>query len=145
MDYDELMRQIKSAFADMRPPSEDNIICHECEECLALREDVRGRTPDELSDSWIDHNFDQLPLFSDEAKRFYYPAFLRVAALKPDSLVSQFVLYSLSDDFRMQPSGGYSHEQKQAIRAFIGYIETRVDEIYQEDVAKAKGLWRSGI
>ncbi len=143
MEYDELMQQIKTAFADAPAPAEDGIICHECEECLALRNDVRGHTPDQLSDSWVERSFDQLPLFSDDAKRFYFPAFLRVAALKPDSLVARFVLYSLSDDFRMQPSGGYSPKQKQAIQNFLGYIETRLDENDHEYVAKAKELWQS--
>ena len=143
MEYDALMRQIKSAFADAPAPAEENVICHECEECFALRDDVRGRAPDELSDSWVEQSFDQLPLFSDDAKRFYFPAFLRVAALKPDSLVTQFVLYSLSGGFRMQPNGGYSPQQKQAIRDFLEYTETRVDEFDQEYVAKAKILWQT--
>ena len=42
MEYNELMQQIKNAFADAPAPAEDNIICHECEECFALRDDVRG-------------------------------------------------------------------------------------------------------
>ena len=143
MEYDELMQQIKSAFADAPAPAEDNIVCHECEECSALLDDVRGHTPDELSDSWVEQSFDQLPFFSDDAKRFYFPAFLRFAALKPDSLVTQFALYALSDSFRMQPSGGYSPQQKQAIRDFLGFIETRVDEFDQEYVTKAKALWQT--
>jgi len=145
MEYAELMQQIKSAFADAPAPSEDNIVCHECDECFSLRDDVRGRTPDELSDSWIEQSFDQLPFFSDDAKRFYLPAFLRFAALRPDSLVTQFALYSLSDGFRMQPSGGYSSPQKQAIRDFLGYTETHVDESGQEYVTKAKALWQTVV
>jgi hypothetical protein len=143
MECDELIQEIKSAFADAPAPSDGSIICHECEECFALRDDVRGRTPDELSDSWVEQSFDQLPFFSDDAKRYYFPAFLRVAALKPDSLVTQFALFSLSDEFRMQPSGGYSPQQKQAIRDFLGYIETRVDEFDQKYVTKAKALWKT--
>ena len=137
------MQQIKSAVATAPAPEDDNIICHECEECFVLRDGVRGRTADELSDSWVEENFDQLPLFSDDAKRFYFPAYFRVAALKPDSLVAQFVLYSLSSDFRLQPSDGYSPQQMQAIRDFLEYIETRIDELDKEDVAKAKALWQS--
>jgi len=143
MEYDELMQQIKSAFADAPVPTEDNIICHGCEECFALRDAVRGHTPDELSDSWIEQSFDQLPFLSDNAKRFYFPAFFRVAALKPESLVAQFVLYSLSDGFRMQPSGGYSSQQKQAIHDFLVYVERSVDEHDQEYVTKAKALWQT--
>src|SRR6478752_2718083 len=91
MDYDELMRHIRAAFADAPPPADDNIVCHDCDECRALYNDVRGHTPDELSDSWVEKSFDQLVFFSDDAKRYYLPAFLRVGALKPDSTVAQFV------------------------------------------------------
>ena len=143
MEYNELMRRIKSAFVDTPAPAENNIVCHDCDECLALRDDVSGHTPDELLDSWVERSFDQLPFFSDDAKRYYFPAFLRVAALKPDSLVAQFVLYSLSDEFRMQPSGGYSPQQKQAIRDCLNYMEPLVDDYDREYVAKANVLWQS--
>jgi hypothetical protein len=144
MEYDELLRQIKSAFADAPAPSDDNIVCHECEECLALREDVHGHTPDELPDSWIERSFDQLPFFSDDAKRFYLPAFLRVGALKPDSLVAQFLLYALSDEFRMHPSGGYSPQQKQAIRDYLEYAGQGLEDLDREYLEAAKALWQAG-
>ena len=83
----------------------------------------------------------QLPFFSDDAKRYYLPAFLRVAARKPDSLVAQFVLYSLSDDLRMDPIGGYSEQQKQAIREYLAYMEPHLDEYDSQDFAKAIALW----
>ena len=143
MDYDELMKHITAAFTDAPPPAPDNIVCHDCEECAALLSDVRGRTPAELPDTWIEKSFDQLPFFSDDAKRYYLPAFLRVAARKPDSLVAQFILYSLSDDFRMQPSGGYSERQKQAFRDYLSFIEPQVDEFEEEYFAKAKALWHA--
>ena len=142
MDYDQLMQQIKSAFTDAPAPADDNIVCHECEECLALRNNVRGRTPDELSDSWVEQSFDQLPFFSDDAKRYFLPAFLRVAALKPDSLVADFVLYALSDEFRMQPMGGYTPQQKQAIRDFLKFIEPSADDDGREYVSRANALWQ---
>ena len=143
MEYDELMQQINSAFADAPAPAEDNIVCHECEECFALRDDVGGKIPDDLSDDWVERSFDQLPLLSDEAKRFYFPAFFRVAALKPDSLVTQFTLFSLSDDFRMQPDGGYSPQQKQAIRNLLAFLKPRVGDSEREYVEKAETLWQS--
>ena len=144
MGYDELLRQIESAFADTPAPSDDNIVCHECEECRALRDDVRGHTPDELPDSWIERSFDQLPFFSDDAKRFYLPAFLRVGALKPDSLVAQFLLYALSDEFRMHPSGGYSPQQKQAIRNYLEYAGQGLEDLDREYLEAAKALWQAG-
>ena len=143
MDYDDLMQHIRTAFADAPPPSDDNIVCHDCEECRALYSDVRGHTHDELSDSWVEKSFDQLPLLSDDAKRYYLPAFLRVGALKPASTVAQFVLYSLSDEFRMQPSGGYSPRQQQAIGDYLGYVEHGVSEFEKDFFAKARALWHT--
>src|SRR4051812_12473254 len=135
------MRHIRAAFADAPPPSDDNIVCHACEECDALLSDVRGHTPDELPDPWVERSFDQLPFFSDDAKRYYLPAFLRVAAGKPDSLVAQFILYSLSNDFRMHPTGGYSEPQKQAIRDYLAYMQPHSDKWDSDDFAKAVALW----
>ena len=126
---------------DAPPPAPDNIVCHDCQECAALVSDVRGRSPAELSDAWVEKSFDQLPLFSDDAKRYYLPAFLCVAAVRPDSVVAQFVLYSLSDDFRMQPSGGYSERQKQAFRDYLSFIEPHVDQYDREHFEKARALW----
>ena len=143
MDYDELKRHIGAAFADAPPPADDNIVCHDCQECRALLSDVRGHAASELSDSWVEKSFDQLPFFSADAKRYYLPAFLRVGALKPDSLVAQFVLYSLSDDFMMQPSGGYSQQQRQAIADYLSYIDQGVSEFEQDYLAKARALWHA--
>jgi hypothetical protein len=141
MDYDELMRRVTGAFRHAAAPADENIVCHDCEECHALETAVRGKAPDDLADEWVEQSFDQLPFFSDDAKRYYFPAFLRVAARKPDSTVALFVLYSLSDDFRMQPSGGYSKQQKQAIRDYLSFIEPYVDEFDQEHFSKAVALW----
>jgi hypothetical protein len=143
MKIDELFQLLESAFSEVPMPPEDCIVCHECEECFSLRDEVCGRTPNELTDTWVEQNFDKLPLFSDDAKRFYFPAFLRFASLNPDSLVTQFTLYSLSDDFRMQPSGSYSMKQSQAILSFLKYVETRVDESDQESVSKARKRWQT--
>lgn len=143
MELQELMQRIQIAFTKAHQPLEDAIVCHACKECLELRDGVIGHTPDQLTDSWVDHNFDQLPLFSDDAKRYYLPAYLRVSACNPDSTVTQFVLFSLKGDHRWEPSGGYSKEQKQAIYEYLQFIEARtIDENYQKDIAKAKSVWK---
>ena len=141
MDYRVLVQRIESAFGDAPAPADDNIVYHHCAECDALEVAVRGKNPDQLSDDWVEQSFDQLPFLSDDAKRYYLPAFLRVAANKPDSTVAQFVLYSLADDFRMQPSGGYSEQQKQAIRDYLSFIQPHVDQYDQEHFSKAVALW----
>lgn len=141
MDADTIIRQIDSAFSEVPTPEEDNLICHECPECFALYDGIKGRTPAELSDEWVEDNFDQLPLLSDEAKRYYLPAYFRAVAHNPDSVAAQFLLYTLSDGFRMQPEGGYTDQQKEAIRNFLVYMEPKYNEFEQEYVKKAKLFW----
>ena len=64
VEYDGLMQKIRTAFADAPRPADDALVCDECEECAQLRDSLRGRSPDELSDAWVERSFDQLPLMS---------------------------------------------------------------------------------
>ena len=141
MDADTLIRRIDAAFSEASYP-QGNFICHECDECFELYDDIKGCTPAELSDRWIEQSFDKLPLLSDEAKRYYLPAYFRVSVHKPDSLVTQFLLYTLADGFRMEPDGGYSAPQKEAIRDFLEYIRPHSDEHNLEYLNQAKTLWK---
>lgn len=140
VSYDELFQKITVAFSDVPSPG-DQIICHECDECFRLQESLCGRTPDDLSDDWVMLNFDQLPLLGDEAKQFYLPAYLRVGALDPHSLVSEFVLYSLSSDFRWEPSGGYTPQQKRVILDYLDYVEPQMDDFDRNSFMAARKLW----
>ncbi|CAN5908909.1 hypothetical protein BH11VER1_BH11VER1_09220 [soil metagenome] len=142
MSYDDLMQQIREAFASVARPADDALVPHHCDECNALRGDLRGRAPNELSYDWVVRSFDQLVFMSDDAKRYYLPAYFRVAARDPESTVTQFVLYSLSDEFRFQPSGGYTPSQRQAILNFLSFIEARIDSEEKEYISKARELWK---
>jgi hypothetical protein len=142
MSYDDLMRQIRVAFASAARPADDALVPHHCDECDALRDDLRGRTPDELSDDWVERSFDQLVFMSDNAKRYYLPAYLRVAARDAESTVTQFVLYSLSDEFRFHPSGGYTPSQRQALLDFLSFIEPQSDPNQKEYISRARELWK---
>jgi hypothetical protein len=143
MSYDDLMQQIRVAFADVVRPADDDLVPHHCDECDVLRADLRGRSPDDLSDGWIERSFDQLVFMSDDAKRYYIPAYLRVAARDPGSTVAQFVLYSLSDEFRFQPSGGYTSSQQRAILDFLSFIEPQSDSEQKEHISKARERWNA--
>jgi hypothetical protein len=142
MSYDDLMQQIREAFASAARPADDTLVPHHCEECDMLREDLRGRMPDELSDDWIERSFDQLVFMSDDGKRYYLPAYLRVAARDGESTVTQFVLYSLSDEFRFHPAGGYTPSQRQAILGFLSFIEPQSDPNQKEYISRARELWK---
>ena len=145
VNFDALMQKVRAAFADAPRPADDALVCHECEECHHLRADLRGRTPEELPDAWVEGSFDQLPLMSDDAKRYYLPAYLRVAARHPQSTVTMFVLFALSADHRWQPEGGYTRAQRQAILDFLAFIEPHVDPSETADVIAARRRWRDVI
>lgn len=145
VEYDGLMQKIRTAFADAPRPADDALVCDECEKCAQLRDSLRGRSPDELSDAWVERSFDQLPLMSDEAKRFYLPAYLRVAARDPQSTVAQFVLFALAADHRWQPPGGYTSAQRQAIVDYLTFIEPHTDSTDGADIKRARVRWAAVI
>ena len=145
MSYDELLQKISEAFATAPRPADDALVAHECEECANLQDALRGQSPEELSDAWVQKSFDQLPFMSDDAKRFYLPAYLRVAARAPDSTVAQFVLFALTSDHRWQPVGGYTSPQRLAVSDFLAYIEPMSDTLQKEDIAKARERWKPVI
>jgi hypothetical protein len=136
------MRHIYAAFTKV--PRPEHIIAHECDECFKLHDDLQEQAPRQIPDVWVERNFDKLPLFTDEAKRFFLPAYLRVGALAPNSLVSQFVLYTLADDFRFQPVDGYSSKQRQAITNYLEFIAPQLDETMDPKVlSDARTLWHA--
>ncbi len=142
MSYDDLMQQIREAFSSAAAPADDALVPHHCDECDTLRGDLRGRTPEELADDWVKRSFDQLVFMSDDAKRYYLPAYLRVAARDPESTVTQFLLYSLSDEFRFQPTGGYTAAQRQALLDFLTFIQPQSDPHQMEYISRARELWK---
>lgn len=142
MSYNELMQQIREAFAGAVRPADDALVPHHCHECDTLRGDLCGRTPDELTDDWVERSFDQLPLMSDSAKRYYLSAYLRVAARDAESTVTQFVVFSLSDEFRFDPSVGYTPAQRQALLDFLEFIEPQSGPYQKEEISRARELWK---
>jgi hypothetical protein len=136
------MQHIHAAFTKV--PRPEHIIAHECDECFKLRDDLQDKQPRQIPDAWIERNFDKLPLLTDEAKQFFLPAYLRVGALAPTSLVSEFVLYTLADDFRFQPVDGYSPEQKQAITNYLEFIAPHLDDTMDPKfLSDARTLWHA--
>ena len=145
MKLDDLIAQIRAAFAAVARPSSDNVVCHVCDECDALRDGLLGFPSAELPDAWFDWNWDQLPLLSDEAKHYYLPAYLCSALRHPDSLAAEFVLYALDSEHRWQPQGGYSDAQRQAIRDFLVFQRLRLPEgdVFLDDIKRAEQRWHA--
>ena len=140
MEPAELIAQIRAAFGAVARPSSDNIVDHECDECVELRDGLLGFPSSELPDTWFDSNWDQLPLLSDQATQYYLPAYLCFALRQPDSLAAEFVLYALDSE----PQDGYTKAQRQAICDFLAFQRRRLPagDVFLDDTERAEQRWR---
>jgi hypothetical protein len=140
MEPDELIAQIRVAFAAVARPSSDNIVNHECDECDELREGLLGFPSAELPDTWFDWNWDQLPLLSAQALQYYFPAYLCFALRQPDSSAAEFVLYALN----AESQDNYTKAQRQAICDFLAFQRRRLPagDVFLDDIERAEQRWR---
>ncbi len=145
MEPDNLIAQIRAAFAAVARPSPDNIVPCECGECDELRVGLLGFRSAELPDTWFEVDWALLPLLSDEAKHYYLAAYLCFALRHSDSFAAEFVLYSLDSDHRWQPQGGYSEAQRQAIRDFLVFQRCGLPDgdFLREEIERAEQRWRA--
>lgn len=141
----QLIEQIVQAFRKVRYPGDTEIICHPCDECYRLLHDFSGQVPRTMPLSIIEAHFGDLSLFTDAAKQFFLPAFLRASICAPKSSVTEFVLYSLDSDHRWDPPGGYSQSQKNAILAYLDYIGLRIDAMLHKDLQNARARWQGSV
>jgi hypothetical protein len=139
---DALFQQVAYAFREVPYPGDQNIVCHDCDECFTILQHFRGLSPQEATPEIIAEHFDSLPLLTAEAKQYLLPAYLRESIRDPHSLVCQFTLYTLEDVHRMAPHGGYTVSQRSAINAFIDYIASQAGEEYVNELARAKTQWK---
>jgi len=89
--------------------------------------------PDEVASR---HRWD-LPLLSDDAKKYYLPAWLTRAAEDPKSDYADSLVYALSADHRWMPSDPYTEEQWAAITSVLKYLAENADEYSKEEITKA--------
>ena len=130
---------VRDSFINVAVPSDD-IIAHECDECFELFDHFHGHVWSDVSDELINSHFDSLPLFSDNAKQYFYPAYLIYSIHHPESSVTEFLLYSLSSDHRHEPDSGFSASQIQAILAFLDYQDVSLESFHSE-ILQARRYW----
>ena len=104
--------------------------------------DFSGQVPRTMAQSIVESHFGDLSLFTDAAKQYFLPAFLRISISVPESLVTEFILYSLDSDHRWNPPGGYTQSQKDALLAYLDYVEPRIDEVFHKDLQSARARWQ---
>lgn len=142
MDSSQLLEQITEAFRKVRYPGDTEIICHPCDECYQLMRDFSGQVPRTMSPTIVESHFSDLSLLTDAAKQFFLPAFLRTSILAPESLVTEFILYELDGDHRWDPPGGYTKPQRNAILAYLDYVEPLIDTVFQDALQSARARWQ---
>ena len=95
----DLLRLVESSFPQAQAPPDKLTNCG-CPECRDLDTAFRGRKWNEIPDSVVEYEHGSLPSFSDEAFRYFLPAYLhRSIRDYPDmTAVPEFLLYALAPD-----------------------------------------------
>jgi len=97
----------------------------------------------------IDESFDDLPLLTPYAYRYYLPAFLLRALepFDPDNLVTQFCLFNLSgdahDDWYRERIKQFMPDERAVITAFLQYIrdDARFDRFHADAASALRDVW----
>jgi hypothetical protein len=148
----ELVVYIAEDFEDrevlLGKPGKRNITSHRCEECSELRDAFSRLKWDQVPTAVIDENFGQLSLFTPEAYRYFLPAYLLrcLDNLDPESMVCEFVIYSLTPDSANEETRQWAAERHQlfdqkqqaAIVEFLDLIQSSDEfKTFHDEVAKA--------
>jgi hypothetical protein len=131
------------------PPSADDITSHPCEECAEVTIAFSGVRWWSADPALIDNSFDDLPLFTGHAYRYYLPAFLLRAleTFDPDNLVTQFCLFNLSGDasdvWYRKRIEQFTPEQRAVIVSFLRYVcdDARFDRFHTDAAAALRDVW----
>jgi hypothetical protein len=136
-DTELLLRQVTAAFAGTKAPATGDIAPHRCGECDDLRDHLVGHTPDHIPDEVLSTHRWDLPLLSDNAKKYFLPAWLSRAIEDPQSDYAESVIYAVIADHRWSPTEPYTEEQWSSIRAVLQYLESNVDQYTKDEVQSA--------
>jgi hypothetical protein len=127
-----LRDKIVEAFASVARPGRDEITGHKCEECDELMNTFSSLEANAVPPQIVDSTFDQLPLFTPEAYRYFLPAYLLKCLddFDPDNSVCEFVIYSLTPQAANETDklwidkmhGPFDRKQKDAVAAFLELV-----------------------
>ena len=108
---DVLKLAIRESFADVPKPAQPALISHRCCECDELAADLFPHDATALPEAVFARHVWDLPLLSDDGKRYYLAAWL-LRALEPDDPgAADAVIYALDSDHRWAPATPYTGEQ----------------------------------
>ncbi|MEZ4504203.1 MAG: DUF6714 family protein [Dehalococcoidia bacterium] len=137
-DLEAIAEAVRTAWADTPPP--EVIAPHLCDECQDITEALQGRPPDTVLEAVPGAVWD-LPLLSDEAKRYYLPGWLLPSLEDPRSDATGALLFALDSDHRWEPEGGYTEAQRTTIARYLEAMIDHVDEYESHELQRALERW----
>jgi hypothetical protein len=99
------------------------------------------------TDQFIEWHADSLPVFTPEGLRHVLPYYMRYALRQPRSEAAERVIFHVApaetgDDYWRQRLAAFSRTQRDAICAFVDFMETELaDEHYESHFARARVVW----
>lgn len=171
--YKVVAEKIKAAFADVEPPTQDNLSHLPDAEGDAVTLAFAGRDWRTLSTEFIEERHDQLVLMTPEAFRYYLPAYMLRAlgvfldpknyftvddlhvfhykSMMPESTALSYLPGDLLDDhgheeYQQRRYGIFNDEQMAVMQEFLDIIDEN-NVIDKEEMAKRDRLeirWKAG-
>ena len=136
-DRNLLKLAIRESFADMPKPAQLDLISHRCCECDELAADLHPHGALNLPEAVFAGHVWDLPLLSDDGKRYYLAAWL-LRALEPDDPgAADAVVFALDSDHRWSPSVPYTGEQWRVVDQWLAAI-TADEESWREEVERVR-------
>lgn len=134
---------VESSFPQTQSPPDKCTTCG-CSECCNLDVAFRGREWNEIPDSVIEYEHGSLPLLSDEAFRYFLPAYLH-RSIRDDAdktAVPEFLLYALApDSFNLPRFGGLTPSQVTTVHRYLEYYLADVKD--DPDIQETVEYWSS--
>jgi hypothetical protein len=143
-------RSIREGFAIVAFSNNERVVAHECQECAFVACAFAYKTWNTIATATVVAHKDAFPLLTDEAKRYYLPAWMLACIDDPrgvDSGVESVLAYLTPprgrktrnwETFakRAESFGAAEHD---AIYAFLTYLETLKPEC--ADLGRALAFW----
>lgn len=140
MTEEDLSRSVEAAFGSVPKPGRGDIAPHRCTECDELAEDLAPHTGFSLPDAVFKKHVWDMPLLSDDAKRYYLPAWLlRVTkSTEPWSDAGDALVMALDGEHRWDPLVPYSTAEWLAIDAVLALLAQGDDPVSVENAQRAR-------
>ena len=134
-----LTLQIEEAFAGEMPPI-GRLTPHLCDECDEVHSQLTGRTWQDVARNFPTYCHDAFPLLSDQAKKYYLPAYM-VTSLGPDAN-GQGISIEISLSNKQIKSSDFNQSQVAAIAGWVNrYFADNFSEAHHQK--KLLAAWGS--